>query len=249
MVFDTIKLREPNRAKLNTKLCCRSLVFRSPPPPALPAASFSSSSSTSTTGFSPSAPPSTRGTRSVPVPRRVPVPFSLFVDLAPRHRRSPQVQQSGEKGRRGQRCEEGKRDQPWARERDLPSYHLSTKRVARTVKSISPEALHREPVKLVVRRHRALIDRSRERPSCERDCRSQGDARREGDEEEDSGMASRTPRRAPPLTLTRSLGLPLIRKNSEPVNWKLPPSPSLSLSHHLSPRFPRSRSLWLLEAY
>lgn len=31
---------------------------------------------------SPSAPPSTRGARSVPVPRRVPVPFSLFVDPA-----------------------------------------------------------------------------------------------------------------------------------------------------------------------
>lgn len=51
-------------------------------------------------------------------------------------------------------------------------------------------------------------------------------------------MASRTPRRAPPPTLTRSLGLPLVRKNSEPGNWKLPPSPSLAVSHNLSPRFP-----------
>lgn len=72
-----------------------------------------------------------------------------------------------------------------------PGYHLSTKRVARTVKSISPEALHREPVKLVVRRHRALIDRSRAASQAACDCRSRGDVRREGDEEEDSGMATR----------------------------------------------------------
>lgn len=190
----------------------------------LPAASFSSSSSTSTTGFSPSAPPSTRGTRSVPVPRRVPVPFSLFVDLAPRHRRSPQVRQSGEKGRRGQQgeCEEGKRSTVSKGKRS-PDYHLSTKRVARTVKSISPEALHREPVKLVVRRYRALVDRSaRDLAAC--NCRF---GRHEGDEEEDLGMASRTPRRAPSPTLTRSLGLSLVLKNSS--SYQLPPSPTLQL--------------------
>lgn len=46
--------------------------------------------------------------------------------------------------------------------------------------------------------------------------RSRSDVRREGDEEEDSGMASRTLRRAPSSTLTRSLGLlPVRGKNSE----------------------------------
>lgn len=59
---------EPNRAELNTKLCCRSLVFRSPPPLAPPPPPPES----------PSAPPSTRYVRF----RAVLVPFSLFLVLA-----------------------------------------------------------------------------------------------------------------------------------------------------------------------
>jgi len=62
----------PNRAELSTKLCCRSLVFRPPPPghPLPPSLLLPLPPPLS----SASAPPSTRGVRSVPVPRRVPVP-------------------------------------------------------------------------------------------------------------------------------------------------------------------------------
>lgn len=140
----------------------------------------------------------------------------LGIDVLHRCDRAERKDQRGE-------CEEGKRSTVSKGKRS-PDYHLSTKRVARTVKSVSPEALHREPVKLVVRRYRALIDRSvRDRAAC--NCRSRSDVRREGDEEEDLGM---TPRRAPSPTLTRSLGLPrefgAERLEAAPFSPPAPPS-------------------------
>lgn len=152
---------------MNTKLCCRSLVFRSPPLPACPP--------------SPSLllpPPPPPGSLlqlllllavRVRFPFRAAFPFRslssssscLRIDVLHRCDRAERKDDGASKAnaRRG-------RDQPSKGKRS-PDYHLSTKRVARTVKSISPEALHREPVKLVVRRYRALIDRSaRETESC-----------------------------------------------------------------------------------
>lgn len=68
-------------------------------------------------------------------------------------------------------------------------------RVARTVRAISPEALHCEPVKLVVcqlveRRSRCL----RHRPHHPERAIARLGAEREGDEEEDSVIVSRDAR-------------------------------------------------------
>lgn len=70
------------------------------------------------------------GSRSAP---RVPVPFSFFVDLAPRDRHSPQVRQSREKGRGQQRgeCEKGERDQLYVSKKDLLTTTSSLKKTRR----------------------------------------------------------------------------------------------------------------------